>query len=119
MKNEDDQFLYNLSFEKEDAGDDFGALSIRKRLYDKNNEDIYFIVALGKSYEKLGRYQIAESYYRKAIEQYPKSEMASLHLYNLLVDDKKMNLALDELERYMSVSTSEIYLEKLARFKNL
>jgi len=112
------EIAFNEAFFFDDLGEYEKALSIRKSLEKKFPKHKLLMIALGNSYENLRQLKKAESYYRKAVELYPKEELASKFLFHLLWDDDeefweetRRDEAFEEMHRFQSISHCEDYME--------
>jgi tetratricopeptide (TPR) repeat protein len=108
----DDTFAAALALRKN--GDLAGAIRLLVPLKEEHLQSAALYVTLGDLHKDLGQLEAALPYFQEATNIGPTSEVASLGLFHCLWAMDRRIAALDEIKRFLSVTTSEQYDEILA-----
>lgn len=102
--------LFEEAIELRDSGNLHKAVNkLTQILSGHPKYDTAVLGIMGNIYWELNDLSKAIECYEKAVELNPKSEMASLGLFHTLWKMGKENDAFTEMERFLSISTSEEY----------
>ena len=89
------------------------AKEILLALADENEDSASVFGILGDVYWQLGSWENATRCFARAVKLSPKSELASLGLFHTLWESGQARLALNEMERFLSLSHSAEYAKVL------
>src|SRR2546423_13344136 len=100
---------FNRALEIWRGGDGRIAVEILEQLALEYPNRPFILGVLGNIYRGLGDYERAADYFRRTTLLSPKSELASLGLFQSLRDAERQDEAIAEMERFLCVAQSEIY----------
>ena len=87
------------------------ALILIEQLVPKYPQNNSLLMIAAHLHWEIGSLDIAASFFKSATQVSPKSEKSSLGLFHCLWEMGKQVEALDEVKRFMSVSSSKEYME--------
>lgn len=108
MKKKESNRLYKKAIALMNQRDFEEALAIASNLVE-TSPSFHNLLLIGELYSELGMLSDAISWFHKTIKQYPNDDLASLSLFHTLYQNNQKSEALNEMERYLSISSSPDY----------